>query len=972
MLGFHDTISTDELAKGDLLTYLVVGWYSDPEMDPLRQQNGDDLLASLRWSCASLDGATVPQRTLCHGTVVNLQWRGTDEEYPSASSGSTPPTIAIGGSGAEALAAMLASDDPSLQQALCAFQHGQATQVTELDQLGDLLHRHGFGAVPGGKLWAIEADAASSTTPDVMSAGENSSPKPVSAKVQSLLGKLNEAQRAFDRQARKVESLRWRLFACWVTWASEQTGPPGERPGRKVVDSAMAACREARDELPKYEGSVERSKQEVTASLIAEETGMQLAESTMPPFLFPKDPFVLLKGDNLVGIDRTAEQRSEQDADDSLQCRLAEDIVTGLSESRRTSKQWSAENCFTLNFPDAAAVPPGPVARTLALEALLFDPNCATLVEANDDSFDLDLFTAMQESLERSREQNGNTLTWNGQPPAPLGVTRRCKNNPWLPTYLMWQTLWVPAKEHGLGSQGGEPARVNFDSKDPLAGDLVWSNDEAMQPSGEGVTLEGATIIAPLSGNQLAANLRDYTTTDGEENDILESIDQTQALGQSLGGFNDLLLRRTLGLCLPPVDPISKQLDSRIWEAIGEIPQPVMPVDGAFLPVRAGALKLLHLCIVDSFGQTRELVNDSGAASAPQPRVIASAALSPPAAGYDAGFSRKLVPPARLNFDWQPAAEEAPGPICGWIVPNFLDKSFAVFSARGMPLGVLESVLPTLAKKSIGSEMRFKWLPIPGSALAIEEIENLRLQRFVKLVTSFTADEGQAFLELADLVLRRTVGRVPAEDPAMAVLLGRPLALVHASLGLEVPEPPGYWKTNGEWNFESEDFEKLRVPVLLGGMKLPSDGLVGYMADDDESAFFASEGATRRLRSKKKVKYRQGLSVACADELPVSLTLLMDTSAPVHASTGILPRHRVSLPAEAAQLASLIEEFYVGVAPVLGARPRETAAEPVMPQPSDAFGQWSWATRPDLRNTPPTWHDIRPADDLRAYGRRPG
>ncbi len=492
-----------------------------------------------------------------------------------------------------------------------------------------------------------------------------------------------------------------------------------------------------------------------------------------------------------------------------------------------------------------------------------------------------------------------------------------------------------------------------------------------MQPSGEGVTLEGATIIAPLSGDQLAANLHDYTKTDGEENDILESIDQTQALGQSLGGFNDLLLRRTLGLCLPPVDPISKQLDSRIWEAIGEIPQSVMPVDGAFLPVRAGALKLLNLCIVDSFGQTRELVNDSGTASAPQPRVIASAAMSPPAAGYDAGFSRKLVPPARLNFDWQPAAEKAPGPICGWIVPNFLDKSFAVFSARGMPLGVLESVLPTLAKKSIGSEMRFKWLPVPGSALAIEEIENLRLQRFVKLVTSFTADEGQAFLELADLVLRRTVGRVPAEDPAMAVLLGRPLALVHASLGLEVPEPPGYWKANGEWKFESEDFEKLRVPVLLGGMKLPSDGLVGYMADDDESAFFASEGATRRLGSKKKVKYRQGLSVACADELPVSLTLLMDTSAPVHASTGILPRHRVSLPAEAAQLASLIDEFYVGVAPVLSARPRESAAEPVMPQPSDAFGQWSWATRPDLRNTPPTWHDIRPADD-RAYERRPG
>ena len=29
-----------------------------------------------------------------------------------------------------------------------------------------------------------------------------------------------------------------------------------------------------------------------------------------------------------------------------------------------------------------------------------------------------------------------------------------------------------------------------------------------------------------------------------------------------------------------------------------------------------------------------------------------------------------------------------------------------------------------------------------------------------------------------------------------------------------------------------------------------------------------------------------------------------------------------------------------------------------MPRPSDAFGQWSWATRPSL-----VWNEIKPADD---------
>ncbi len=36
-----------------------------------------------------------------------------------------------------------------------------------------------------------------------------------------------------------------------------------------------------------------------------------------------------------------------------------------------------------------------------------------------------------------------------------------------------------------------------------------------------------------------------------------------------------------------------------------------------------------------------------------------------------------------------------------------------------------------------------------------------------------------------------------------------------------------------------------------------------------------------------------------------------------------------------------------------------------MPRPSDAFGQWSWATRPDLAT--PTWHEIQAADDLARF-----
>jgi hypothetical protein len=1022
VLGFHDTL--EGLKQGYLLTYLVIGWYSDPARDPLHRinqttwqanhgyavgdivtptkpnghqyrvtkagtsgsvepswpetgevcngpvifaENGADVLATLGWSCSNLDSATLAQRTLCHGGVVGVKWQGRNEKYLTSPVG-TSATVAIGGSAAEAFAALLASDQKqvsdqkSLQQVLCAFQHGQATQVSEMYELGDLLHRHGFGAVPGGKLWSIEPVDPPPATPGDTPPGAKSSPPPMSANVQNLLRKLNEVQQALDRQARKVESLRSRLFACWATWASKQTGPP-PRPSRDSVNSAEKELEKVTDGLRQYEDTVTACRNEVTNALAAEETGMQLAESTMPPFLHPKEPFVVLTSDNLVGVDRAHAQRPEKDADGSLHCRLAKDVVTGVSQRGTISKELSARNCFMLDFPNAAGVPPGEVVRTLALETLLFDPNCASLIVGTEE---LTLFKQLQESLDQSRgpDSSNNTLTWTGLPPDPLGVTRRAERNPWLPVYLMWQAHWVPAYTPVPESDNSHSKAFNgwqLDSN-PLAGDLV-PQEGAMPPLKDHMLLEGATIISTLSGTQLANNLSEFAETAGGNVDNLERITQMQVLGQALGGLNDLLVRQTLGLCLPPVCPKEKQVDTTVWEAMGQVPQPTMPVTGSFLPVRAGALKLVNLFVVDSFGQTQKLI-DSASSLAAQPPPIRSAVLPKPPDGYHAGFSPRLVQPTRLNFDWQPAEDaNSSGPVCGWIVPNFLEKSFAVFSAGGEPLGALESVLLALGKKTIESKVKFNWHPIPGSTLEIEKIGNSRLQRFVKLVTAFTADEGQAFLELVDLVLRRTEGRVPADDPAMAVLLGRPLALVHASLGLELQGlPVGYWDDQ-KWKFVTEGFEKLRVPVRLGGMNLPADGLVGYMRDNDESCFFASEGATRSLSSDKKIKYDQDLTPACADEQPVSLTLLMDASARVHATTGILPRHRVSLPAEAVRLAGLIKEIYIAVAPVLGERPREGVSQPTMPKPSDAFGQWSWATRPDLTTTPQTWHDIKPADD---------
>ncbi|MBS0169981.1 MAG: hypothetical protein JSR62_06465 [Nitrospira sp.] len=965
VLGFHDKM--EGVAQGQQLTYLVLGWYSDQAKDPFHPIDQSDIvnscqarLAGLGWSCPDLEAGALPQRTLCHGAVVGLTWQGAGQTYPSTPAGSTSPTVAIGGSAAEAVAALMARNAPTspdvtdrnrLEHILCAFQHGQATQVADHYQLGELLHRHGFNAVAGGTSWSIEPIARSAEAQQPLPA--------LSADVLTRLDALNQAQQRYDRHAREIESLRSQLFACWVTWARMQTGPPPRRPGLAPVTLAQEKLNQAVHGLPQYQQEVDRCKARVRTVLTEQQTGMQLVESTMPPFLHPKDPFVVMKGENLVGPARVSATGGDQNTISLVRCRPAKAVVSGVSQSGMTSATWSADTYFSV--PNVAGVRCGDLARKLALEALLFDPSCSSAIPTADDR----LFQALQKSLDQSSQSGLTTLTWSGKTPDSLAVTRwgetnpetNRETNPWLPLYLMWQVRWASAYTPAEDSANRHSTSLDgwrFGSG-PLTGDLVPPG-ASPNIAGTPLDLEDATIVLPLSGAQLAKHLREFAETAGRDVDNLTSITQTEVLGQSLGGFNDQLLRQTLGLCLPPVNPTSTQVDASMWEAMGKGPQPTLPVIRTFLPVRAGALALVNLYLVDTFGQVRKLIDSSPGGS--PATMIASAELSPTPSEYHASFSPRLPQPARLNVEWQSADASASGPVCGWMVPNFLEKSFALFSANGEPLGALESVLPASGEKTIHSPVTFKWRPRPGSTLQISGISNERLKRFVQLATEFSADEGQAFLEMVELVLRKTEARLPLEDPTMAVLLGRPLALVHASLDLELQGlPAGYWKTDGTWTFETEGVETLRVPVRLGGMALPADGLVGYVPENGAPCLVASDGATRRLGNSARITYDQQLSVACAGD-PVTLTLLMDASARVHASTGILPRHAIQLPAEVSKQLDLIKEFYIAVAPVLGAGPEARTAQPTMPRPSDAFGQWSWATRPAV-----DWRAITQADD---------
>src|SRR5262249_44509456 len=123
--------------------------------------------------------------------------------------------------------------------------------------------------------------------------------------------------------------------------------------------------------------------------------------------------------------------------------------------------------------------------------------------------------------------------------------------------------------------------------------------------------------------------------------------DDFTALSQSLGGFNEALLMHKQTLQLPISDPLGfpeyQQFSSRVAVAvensIRSAPEPL----NDFNPIRAGALRILRLRLIDSFGQYRDIdcseINTTHNFALPS---MADCALLPP----------RITQPARINFRW--------------------------------------------------------------------------------------------------------------------------------------------------------------------------------------------------------------------------------------------------------------------------------------------------------------------------------
>jgi hypothetical protein len=354
-----------------------------------------------------------------------------------------------------------------------------------------------------------------------------------------------------------------------------------------------------------------------------------------------------------------------------------------------------------------------------------------------------------------------------------------------------------------------------------------------------------------------------------------------------------------------------------------------------------------------------------------------------------------------LTIDWPPsvASDPAASPVCGWILPNLLDAGLMIYDAQGHALGALQGVKRSSLDQGVGGIQEpieaFHWIGLPGSPSfrfgeppagqngnpndPLDKGVNPDLRAFVNGLLSVTRQSGKAFGDLLESIGRTASGTgsggSSGQDAGLALLIGKPLALLRATISLELDGGParsqGWDDSEKTLEDQSGSISALKIAVRLGDRRklgnlwLGDDGLVGFFEKQDYSHFFPAFGLEGKSDSNSYCTYSATPTLSI-DE-PLKVTLLMDPARGVSVTSGILPRQIFHLPDR--DLAEILEHkqviFYTG--PVVGPKTDKAAPKIHMPQPSDLYGQWSWTHHPAIK----VWQEAAIADTQKESGSFP-
>jgi len=968
VFGFHDDMK--DIDSDCTVTYVVNGWYSDPAQDPLAPVDFKatpntaeqiDKEKKLKWFKTQWKyGGEYPESCLLHSSITSIKWN--DQVKSGVPDGEVQ--VYAGNTAVESLSAQIIESNnvkkSGVEELLNALQY-QLLEDKEnepgLASIKNEIHKMGFSPKNRNSFWEITRIEA-----DDKHLEEKQDERPHFPQNTALLKELKELNEAqIDKNGKEYEilSLQQEYYFLWYKEADKTVNNyeiPSfdyENSREKILDKIV----EAKVQRDMYAAAIKRHISTIRGykELSGTDAEFELKEKLEDRFWEPNDPVLLLCGTGVGNIDKPVFQTANKE----INCRIEDHILTKLSLKVPYNDTFIpvdiSATAFTVPKVNALANDKIPFRelRKLACETLLLDPSLAMDIA-------LEAYNLAQQGKGKDKkssiiiefsknviEAQLKPLEQGGLLPERFALTRW--NQAWTPLFMVWDVAYMP---HDQDIKNRDI--LENTGKRKLEDGLYFKN-QPVKGTGQNISIQG---ISPLS-NSVSANLKRMVP-----DSISDKYGELNLLAQSLSGLHKYLLMQRPDVQLPPFKYTTDAdynfdseylIDQDELNVIGEDGY-LMGINpgnisgkeaNVFNPLRYGVLKIRNLSIVDAFGQAKKVIIDSDKAN---PKVTCSMTLKGDEKVGDQNIiplPPRIIQPSRLQFNWLNVKDEViyqdagqmDNPILGWLVPNYLDNSIMVYDGAGIEVVVLQITADITKDKGLKLSKR----SFPGRNTMPPSSDNLQLNNVLDNISSGSIATG--LMDLAYRISLNLTGGNSLQNNTAALLCGQPIAIVRCSVKLESLGLP---YRNQRWDMsEKEDtgnIETVKFPLGFGNYTLEKDGLLGYFTDTDSDSFYTTLKAPdfKLSSSESFFKKDNALKIGLNQE-PVKVTLLMDPSAGVHLSTGILPTKFVELfNHNTSKLLSGLNISFM-VAPFIADK-----VAPSIPIPSSINADWKWTHKSDV------------------------
>lgn len=1020
--GLKGSFNPDNLHLPEQAKAAIIAWHN------WQQANGVTAVQS-----------DLPTKLLCHSMVACVNWQGSDHAYGTGVPGDYTnfPAVAVGNTATEAISVYMANkvagelgEDtkfiPEIERALAAFQKDLLFDLAnkQVDKVETQLHNNEFELTYGGQQWVVVLPESTANDPKGTGGQQTI---PLDAPNTRTLIALNALQSGNNDLYAIITSQREELFLLTVKrrQLTRHSDPSIKEKVNTSITALKTALTQNLADFQKKSAQIESDAKAFQATL---GNNYVLKAADLQPNAAPNDPVVMLAGGKLDSkLNAPGQYKEEQ----QLFVRFTGQTVTGIDvcftpsggTAGPTETLGAAELLASGNvqLPVWNAIPKE--VMDLWVETLILDTSNAPLLaklyftKAGIKPRDSDLsaltaqIQAQQTALWNDAEKLGvdpqalaQVAGISGVLPSEVAIAFR-NTQPWTPIYLDWKITWFP---------------TSMDPSNALSGwslgdiDFSYTNSTVPTPTTKLIFAGRTTLNTKIAQNiqQKFSSFESDPNYDSLPSFILTNLKETaneiktiDIVTQSMSGLGKQLATEIIAMNnFPEEQDIADLLGNS-----STLYRPVVDsetVSGPFFPIRSGHFQIIDLWMVDSFGQIWRGKDPSLGEESPIPKVYWSESLTTPSAIPNAAtygqLPPRLVQPARVkprflqsDDDSIPSnSSDLTSPICGWVMANHLDNSLMVFDADGNNLGAVIKIQRQQTQSNGGgadaAQFSIRWDAAPGSNTQLgapPNLPNVHLQNFIMGLLA-TAPQGSAAYDDLMAVIDSTLwskSSFPDQQGNLAILLGRPLAVTRAELGLPLagmpiynqnwPDTGKYYDNNGQYAPHAPPYVSVPFSVRVGDSATENNGVMGYFEANNYNRFYAVYGANGQTTeavkllsmkvhqkadpdtllkafslpanfSSQYVEANHLVTIAPSDE-PIKLTVLIDPAGGMPLISGSLPACSLTLPngPVSKALEQFVATFRAG--PLL-LDPKKIK----MPTPAQIKGNWGWAARNDVT----TWN----------------